>query len=76
MFILFGFKTVQRPLPGRQASCQRCGQFVHHALAERATRLTLFFVPVFTTSRAYRITCSDCGTVNTLTRRQEDSLTA
>ena len=76
MFILFGLKTVQRPLPGRQATCRRCGQSAHHALEERATRLTLFFVPVFTTSRAYRITCSDCGTVNTLTRRQEDSLTA
>ena len=76
MFILFGFKTVQRPLAGRHATCQRCGQFAHHALAERATRLTLFFVPVFTTSRSYRITCSNCGTVNTLTRRQKNSLAA
>jgi hypothetical protein len=74
MFILFGLKTVQRPLPGRPATCQRCGRFVQHGLAERSTRLTLFFIPVFTTSRSFRITCSNCGTVNTLTRRQKNSL--
>lgn len=74
MFILFGFKTVQRPLPGRPATCQRCGQFVHHVLEERATRFTIFFIPVFTTARSYLITCSNCGTVNTLTRRQKNSL--
>ncbi|HSO92754.1 MAG TPA: zinc-ribbon domain-containing protein [Arthrobacter sp.] len=74
MFILFGFKTAQRPLAGRPATCQRCGQFVHHRLEERSTRFTLFFVPVFTTSRSYRITCSNCGTTNNLTRRQKNSL--
>jgi hypothetical protein len=74
MFILFGLKTVQRPLPGRPGTCQRCGRFVQHGLDERSTRLTLFFIPVFTTSRSFRITCSNCGTVNTLTRRQKNSL--
>lgn len=76
MFLLFGFRTVQRPLPGRQATCQRCGQFARHALEERTTRLTLFFIPVFTTARSYRITCSNCGAVNSLTRRQKDALAA
>lgn len=74
MFILFGFKTVQHPLPGRPATCQRCGRFVHHALDERSTRFTLFFIPVLTTSRSYRITCSNCGTISSLTRRQKNTL--
>ncbi|MDN4644373.1 zinc-ribbon domain-containing protein [Arthrobacter sp. PsM3] len=74
MFILFGLKTVEHPLPGRPATCQRCGRVCHHGLEERATRLTLFLIPVFTTSRSYRIMCSNCGTVNTLTRRQKNSL--
>lgn len=74
MFILFGLRTVQHPLPGRPASCQRCGRFVHHGLEERSSKFTLFFIPVFTTSRSYRITCSNCGTVNSLTRRQKNSL--
>lgn len=74
MFLLFGFKTALKDLPGRLATCQRCGQFVQHRLQERATKLTLFFVPVFTTSRTYRITCSNCGQTATVKARQRDAL--
>ena len=74
MFLLFGFKTIVRALPGRPATCQVCNSFVPHSLEERATRLTLFFIPVFTTSRTYRITCSNCGQVSTISARRKNAL--
>jgi transcription elongation factor Elf1 len=74
MFLLFGLKTVLNELPGRPATCQRCGQFVHHRLQQRATKFTLFFIPVFTTSKSYRITCSNCGQTSAIKPRQAKSL--
>lgn len=74
MFLLFGLKTVRRDLPGRMATCQYCRQFVHHHLQERATKLTLFFIPVFTTSKAYNITCTNCGQTSTVKSRQNNAL--
>ena len=53
MLLLLGLKTVLRGLPERMATCQYCQQFVQHRLQERATKFTLFFIPVFTTSRAF-----------------------
>jgi hypothetical protein len=74
MFLLFGFKTIVRALPGRPATCQVCHSFVPHYLEETATRLTLFFIPVFTTSRKYRITCSNCGQVSIVSPRRKNAL--
>jgi ribosomal protein L37E len=74
MFLLFGLKTVLRDLPGRMATCQRCGQFVLHPLQERANKFTLFFIPVFTTSRVFDITCTNCGQGSTIKSRQKNAL--
>jgi transcription elongation factor Elf1 len=74
MFLLFGLKTVLNDLAGRTASCQHCRQFVHHHLQERATKFTLFFIPVFTTSKTYRITCSNCGQSSAMKSRQKRAL--
>ncbi|MGN7251350.1 MULTISPECIES: zinc-ribbon domain-containing protein [unclassified Arthrobacter] len=74
MLLLFGFKTVQKLLPGRTASCRYCGVFAHQHLEERATKFTLFFIPVFTTSRSYRVTCSNCGATSVVNSRQKQAL--
>lgn len=74
MFLLFGFRTVLRDLAGRMATCQYCHRFVQHGLQERATKLTLFFLPIFTTSKSYRITCSNCGQSSTIKARQKNAL--
>ena len=74
MFLLFGLKTALTDLPGRLATCQRCHQFVQHHLQQRATKFTLFFIPVFTTSRTYRITCSNCGQTSAIKARQARAL--
>ena len=74
MLLLFGFKTVVKALQGKAATCQYCRQVGHHHLEERATKFTLFFIPVFTTSRKYNITCSNCGYVSSISARQKRAL--
>lgn len=74
MLLLFGFKTVHKALPGRAATCSNCGAFIHHHLEEQATRFTLFFIPVLTVSRKFRITCANCGYVSSITGRQKRAL--
>ncbi|NWL09991.1 zinc-ribbon domain-containing protein [Paenarthrobacter nitroguajacolicus] len=76
MFLLFGLKTAIRELPGRMATCQLCGQFAHHHLQQRATKFTLFFVPVFTTSKSYTISCTHCGRSSTISTRQKNALSS
>ena len=74
MFLLLGLKTVLRSLPERMATCQYCHQFVQHGLQERATKFALFFLPVFTTSKAFNITCSNCGQNSIVKPRQKNLL--
>jgi hypothetical protein len=61
MFFLFGLSTKSSVLPSRMATCRYCGSFSAHHVEERATRFTLFFIPVLTTSKAYHMACSHCG---------------
>ncbi|WP_309070793.1 zinc-ribbon domain-containing protein [Arthrobacter sp.] len=61
MLILFGFKTAVKELFRRQAVCPNCGQHASQRVDERASKFTLFFIPLFTTSRRYFRTCSYCG---------------
>jgi len=75
MFLLFGLKTALKDRPGRPATCQHCRQLAHHHLQERATKFTLFFIPVFTTSRAYQITCSNCGQTTAIKSLRKEALT-
>lgn len=74
MFLLFGLKTLLRDLQRRMATCQYCGQFLKHHLQERATKLTLFFIPVFTTSKVYNITCTHCGQNSTIKASKKNAL--
>lgn len=74
MFLLFGLKTALRDQPGRMATCQYCGRFVHHHLQERATKFTLFFIPVLTTSKTFNITCTNCRQSTTVKSRQKNAL--
>ncbi|MFF2244382.1 zinc-ribbon domain-containing protein [Arthrobacter sp. NPDC058130] len=74
MLLLVGLNTVVKNLPGRTATCQYCGRLVHHHLQERATKFTQFFIPVLTTSRTFRITCSNCGQTSAIKPRQKKAL--
>jgi hypothetical protein len=68
MLLLFGIKTAIKQLPGRLSTCRYCGSTVEHYLEERASKFTVFFIPLITLSRKYRITCSNCGQQSSLSR--------
>ncbi len=74
MLLIFGLKTVLKALQGRPATCRNCGHYGHHHLEEQARKFTLFFIPVFTTSRSYRITCANCGMVSSISAREKKAL--
>ncbi|MCQ2000925.1 zinc-ribbon domain-containing protein [Arthrobacter zhaoxinii] len=74
MFVLIGFKTVLRTLFSRPATCQYCGVYAEQQVEERANRLTLFFIPIFTTSRRYAFTCTNCGRSTGINRSQKNAL--
>jgi hypothetical protein len=76
MFILFGLKTVSRTLSSRLGTCLHCRQYVPQDVFERASKVTVFFIPLLTASRRFQLLCSNCGYQTALTRRQKAVLTA
>lgn len=76
MLFIFGVKDVVRALPGRQTTCRNCGRAVQHYLDEHARKFSLFFIPVFTTSRTYQLTCSHCGWVSSMNAQERRALDA
>jgi hypothetical protein len=43
---------------------------------ERATKLTVFFVPLLTVRRSYSLRCGNCGQATALTREQQNAILA
>ncbi len=74
MFVLFGTKTVFKTLSAKTGNCRYCGQRAEQRLQERATRFTLFFVPILTFRRKYQVSCSNCGGTTEISRQQKESL--
>ena len=66
MFFLFGLPTKVKALSPRASTCHCCRTLARQHLDERATRFTLFFIPVLTVSRFYQMTCSNCGQHSTI----------
>jgi hypothetical protein len=59
------------PITRQRASTAASSQ---HHLEERATKLALFFIPVFTPSKSHRIACSNCGQTSMINSRQKKAL--
>jgi transcription elongation factor Elf1 len=76
MLILFGLKTTSRTLLSRPGTCLHCRQYAQQDVVERATKFTIFFIPVLTTSRRFQLHCGNCGHQTALTRQQKNALTA
>ena len=74
MLILFGFKTAVKELFRRQAVCPNCGQHASQRVDERASKFTVFFIPLFTTRRRYLRTCAYCGVTAELSKSEKNAL--
>ena len=70
MFLIFGVTPRERVLATVAFACEYCGTHATQHVSESASRLSLFFIPLFAVSRRYFVVCSNCGGTTTLTRDQ------
>ena len=74
MLILFGFSRKPRMLATRPGTCPFCGVSGLQRIIEEAGKFSIFFIPVFTTSRCYYSACPNCGGQTAISRQQKDAL--
>ena len=74
MFLLFGMNSIHRTSMAGPSTCRFCGRRALQEVSEHGTRLTVFFVPVWTFGRGHRVTCSACGRQSSLGRREAAAL--
>ena len=77
MFVLFGFRTRERPLSSSLRVCEVCGVSARQVLVKRSTIFTLFFVPLLPMGRGtYLLRCAYCGAVRRVDRSAAERLAA
>jgi uncharacterized protein YlaI len=56
--------------------CANCNTAAAQRVIERATKFSLFFIPLFTLGRSYYVECSHCGRTTRIDRAQADRYVA
>jgi zinc-ribbon family len=74
MLIILGFTQQVRALATRPGTCPRCRVTGPQRVMEQAWKLTVFFIPLFTTRRRNYSECLNCGLRTALSRQQKDAL--
>jgi hypothetical protein len=72
VFLLFGSKAVDAVINIVTFICGYCGVAADQRITKRATKLTLFFVPLFSLKSSYFNECANCGGITPLTAAQAD----
>jgi hypothetical protein len=67
---LFGTKLGETLLVVVSFICERCGTRAPQRVFKRSTKVTLFFIPLFSLSSSYFVECSNCAAATALTREQ------
>ena len=70
MLLIFGTTLRNRVLVVVNFICQFCGTQANQDVIESATKVSVFFIPLFSISRRYFVTCSNCGGTTPLTKQQ------
>jgi hypothetical protein len=70
MFLIFGTTLRDRVLVVVRFVCEYCRTDASQDVIESATKVSLFFIPLFTISRRYFVVCSNCGGATALTKEQ------
>ena len=70
MFLLFGLNSADRRSIIGPVGCRFCGREALQEVTEHGTRLSVFFVPVWTFGRSRLVTCAACGTQSPVSRRE------
>jgi zinc-ribbon family len=68
--LLFGTRASDAVINVVAFVCNYCGVHAQQQVVKRSTRMTLFFVPLFTVSSSYYNTCNNCGGTTKLTKAQ------
>ena len=72
MLLIFGTRSVEDVLRVLVFVCRVCGVRDEQRVIRSRTRLSLFFVPLFTVSSRYLLECSNCGTVSRITKQEAE----
>ncbi|MET1052921.1 MAG: zinc-ribbon domain-containing protein [Mycetocola sp.] len=70
MLLIFGTTIRNRVLTLVRFICEYCRMDADQQVTENATKVSVFFVPLFTVSRRYSVTCTRCGGTTALTKEQ------
>ncbi|WP_395244138.1 zinc-ribbon domain-containing protein [Agromyces sp. MMS24-K17] len=68
MFLFIGVFPRERELAVVRFHCDHCHEEAAQHVIELGSRLWLFFLPLFTFSRTYAVTCEHCGWVTAVSR--------
>ena len=74
MLVIFGVSVSEDVLGVLRYVCETCGNEAAHRVMRRRRRFTLFFIPIFTTSRRYSRTCAYCGITAELSKGEKNAL--
>ncbi|MFB9237943.1 zinc-ribbon domain-containing protein [Plantactinospora siamensis] len=74
MFLLFGLSTKVSRLGVVPATCPHCGQHAAQVINRRATRFTLFFIPLIPIRTRYDRQCTFCGARYEISRAEAERL--
>lgn len=66
MIFVFGTKAYQKELPSERKVCPNCLSVTEHRVVEANTRMTLYFIPLFSVKREVTYTCLACGDSHTV----------
>lgn len=66
MIFVFGTKAFQKELPSERKVCPNCLSVTEHTVVETNTRMTLYFIPLFSVKREVTFTCLSCGDSHTV----------
>lgn len=56
--------------------CANCHTAAAQRVIERATKISFFFIPIFTIGRSYYVECSHCGRTTRIDKAQAESYVA
>ena len=70
MFLLFGMRSLPEIIAIVAFTCRICGVNASQEVVKQSTKLTVFFIPLFSLSTKHYVTCSNCGGSTGLTANQ------
>jgi hypothetical protein len=74
--IIFGANSSLQLLAVVAFVCGRCHTHAAQRVIQRATKLSVFFIPILTLRRSYYVECTNCGRTTTIDRAQADGYVA